>query len=119
MSDTFDHAGQAYDSWEAEVGHGFFGNPDPTFGFGFSLTTNNHSSEKSQILRDGYFGQHKISGMTHEHCKNAIKYILRTNKGNESKYRSILKQLNGRIKDSTGEAGYALVNKETGEIEEF
>ena len=35
MSDTFDHAMQAYDNWEALEGHLPFGNDvDPIFGYG-------------------------------------------------------------------------------------
>ena len=124
MSDTFDHEQQAYDSWEAEEGPLFFGTDVPSI-MPLGPRCSSSSSSSSATTREGIrfdgerYGGHLIAGMTAEHCRNAMKYLVRTNGANLGKYRDTLKSLNNRIVEAGESKGYALINMDTGEIEEL
>lgn len=146
MSDTFDHAGQAYASWEAEIGHSFFGDSiDPIFGLNQrciaplkshtqshnTIRTNNHDDDCDGNDEHDYhaslkhksepttFGKYKIANMSVEHCKNAMKYILKTNPNKLNQYQPILKALNNQIQANSQSKGFALIDLDTGEIIEL
>ena len=118
MSDTFDHAMQAYDNWEALEGHLPFGNDvDPIFGYG-QRRSRSPVREEANFDEERY-GDNLIADMTVGHCRNAVKYLVRTNGSNLDNYRVALAALNKRIADSGESKGFALINLDTGEIEEL
>jgi hypothetical protein len=146
MSDTFDHAGQAYASWEAEIGHSFFGDSiDPIYGLNqrciaplkshtpsrTTIQTNNHDDDYDEDDEHDYFaslkhksnpttfGKYTISEMSTEHCKNAIKYILKTNPNKLKEYQPLIKALNNQIKTNSQSKGFAIIDLDTGEITEL
>lgn len=145
MSDTFNHAQQAYDSWEAEIGHSFFGDSiDPIFGLNQRCIAplKSHSSSRSTSQSYNHddndehdehdysaslkhksepttFGKYIITNMSTEHCKNAIKYIIKTNPNKLNEYQPLIKALNKQIKSNSQSKGFAIIDLDTGEIIEL
>lgn len=121
MSDTFDHYGQALDSHEHYIGDNFFGTkeiPLVTLNDGVSVFER-CQPRTVQVCDTETFGKHKVYEMTESHCRNAIKYIVKTNPNNLSKYSKLIRSLNKRISALSGSKGYGIIDLDTGEILEL
>lgn len=82
-----------------------------------SSSNNTHKTQqKDQQISDVYFGKHKISSMTKDHCKHAISYILKNNKVLTTSQKNCINSLKIRLLENQDDVRVCLVDIKTGEI---